>query len=707
MSASGFQYGGLAAFLAGRRVFLAAAIAVMGAAAAAVFSSARGAGATGARGTQAEILTAADGETAGKKQGEEKESVPLDRIVLADGKEAEGQVLDITEKVVLLSAASVRIAFPRGEVKEIRRAAPAQILAFCARKSEEYAKAGTAKEWRSLAKFAIDRMLLPEHRAALREVIRLEPQDEAAHLALGHALHGGQWLEEEEVEAKLKEGFVVSDGKLLKPTQTTVRERAPKKAYKFLDRSKLAESERKKLEKARTDSIKAAEKFQAAKLLEYEGIEWTDRHKIRTRNFEVHCNSTRKVAESYGAMIELIRAKLSEMFPSRIHRNLRAPVFIYRNQEDFMGNDDSARWMGRGLGGYYRSDTQAITTFHGTFGFTGTTFGTLCHEGTHYYQGLVLKDFDNIPGWLVEGLAVYFGDGSLFDPKTGKIEVGKIPRDRLAHIQEKMILKKHTSIDKLVTLKKPISGSNYADAWALIYFLVKSGDKGTKLLTAYWSIGLERLLTKSDFVELAKKFFGSVEELERQYTDYISKLEMPSAGSVVGDYFVSDPFQFDYKAPSDEWKFFEDKEDKKLLVGLALEGSSAEIRVYYENNLLNQKGPEYFEGYLRVANAQYENVEHVKAKIANLEGYKLTYVDNGSLPVNLSVELETGGKVVVKDTNKGKPSKPARDVIKYMLIQIDGIVSIECSAVKGEGSRFTDVFDKANESFSLRQTRRW
>ncbi|HVR74161.1 MAG TPA: hypothetical protein VMT52_07515, partial [Planctomycetota bacterium] len=370
----------MSAFLAGRRVFLGAALAVLGAAAAGAFSSVRGAGAAGARGTQAEILPAAGGETAEKKQGGEKESVPPDRIVLDDGKEAEGQVLDITEQVVLLSVGSVKIAFPRGEVKEIRRAAPAKILAFCARKSEEYAKTGTAGEWRSLARFAIDRMLLPEHRSALREVLRLEPEDEAAHRGLGHALHEGRWLEEEEVEAKLKEGFVVSDGKLLKPTQTTVRQPAAKKAYKFLDRSKLSENERKKLEKTRADSIKAAERFQAAKLLEYEGVEWSDRHKIRTRNFEVHCNSTRKVAESYGAMIELIRAKLSEMFPSRIHRNLRAPVFIYRNQEDFMGNDNSARWMGRGLGGYYRPDTQAITTYHGTFGFTGTTFSVLCHE---------------------------------------------------------------------------------------------------------------------------------------------------------------------------------------------------------------------------------------------------------------------------------------------------------------------------------------
>src|SRR4030095_10047173 len=112
------------------------------------------------------------------------------------------------------------------------------------------------------------------------------------------------------------------------------------------------------------------------------------------------------------------------------------------------------------------------------------------------------------------------------------------------------------------------SGSHYADSWALIYFLVNSGKDGMHFLTDYWRTGLERLLTKKAFMDLSKNYFDGVKNLEAKYIEYILGLEMPSAGKVVGDWFQSDAFQFDFKAPSEDWKFFEDGGDKKLLVGL-------------------------------------------------------------------------------------------------------------------------------------------
>jgi hypothetical protein len=427
------------------------------------------------------------------------------------------------------------------------------------------------------------------------------------------------------------------------------------------------------------------------------------------------------VADAYGALMELIRSKLEEMFTSKIQRNLRAPVYIYASQEEFMAQDRLGRFMGRGLGGYYIPTNQSITTFHGTFGFTGTTFGTLCHEGTHYYEGLVLKDFSNVPIWLIEGLAVYFGDGSLFDPKAVKITVGQIPRDRLAHIQEKMLIKRHTPIAKLVTMgrsvgrgQEPFTGSHYADAWALIYFLVNSGDKGKNLLMNYWKVGLEQPLKKEHFTELANKYFGGVESLEKQYVDYTLKLDMPSAGKVVGDYFVSDTFQFDFKAPGDEWEFFEDKDDKKLLVGLVLPGSLAEIRLYYVNNDTWEPADRYFEAYQRAAGAQFKNLKSEKVKAGKLEWFKMAYSDEGGTDVNVSGELGgLGGLRKVstpeqeKDRKEKRQKKGPRNVIRFLLVQIDGVVDIECSASQGEARQLEDMFGKINESFTLSFTRRW
>ena len=74
-----------------------------------------------------------------------------------------------------------------------------------------------------------------------------------------------------------------------------------------------------------------------------------------------------------------------------------------------------------GLGGYYRPGffppgdcERPIVTFHGQFG-TGNTFMVLAHEGTHQLEHHMWKGDNGSlfqrPGWLTEGLAVFFGDG--------------------------------------------------------------------------------------------------------------------------------------------------------------------------------------------------------------------------------------------------------------------------------------------------------
>ena len=47
-------------------------------------------------------------------------------------------------------------------------------------------------------------------------------------------------------------------------------------------------------------------------------------------------------------------------------------------------------------------------------------------------------------------------------------------------IDDVAFLKRHTEVKKLVSMTRQggFNGSHYADAWGLIYFLVKSGKKG-------------------------------------------------------------------------------------------------------------------------------------------------------------------------------------------------------------------------------------
>jgi hypothetical protein len=642
-------------------------------------------------------------------------AAPADTVVGADGAEHRGTIHEVTDRQVVLISAGMRLSFPTAEVKEVRRAATKKLLDFARAKIETFEKSGKAADWKEFLDFLRRQegggsgSLSPERRRALRALVKLEPENTDARKELGQALLDGVWLEEEDVEKKTAEGMIVVDGKLLKKTSTTVKPAATAtpKAYRIITGKDLTQRQLERYEKEREKRIASAESFLAQKRKEYEGVPWSQRHKVSTRNFQIECNSTLQVARAYGELMELIRAELAKMFPSRIRRNLRAPIFIYASQEDFMTEDDYGQFGGRGLGGYYVPPSQKIAAFHGTFGFTGTTFGVLCHEGTHYYQGLVLESFDNCPIWLIEGLAVYFGDGSTFEPQKKKIAVGGIPRDRLAHIQEKMAAKRHTPVPELVGMRRGFggfSGSHYADSWALIYFLVRSEDKkGTKLMTEYWARGIEEKLEKRHFIDLGKKYYGDVETLQKEYEKYILALRPPPAGEVQGDYFVSDYFQFDIKRPGGEWEFFEDEDDKKLLVGIMHPASSAEVRVYYANNLEAAASDAYFQRYLEAANRQHKRVEHEKTKVAGLDGYKLTYVDDNK-GVDLAIIIE-GGIPIIEE--KKTRERGPEDVTEYKLIQIDGVLTIRCAAPEGKGKSHARDFEAIKDSLTLTLTRRW
>jgi hypothetical protein len=122
--------------------------------------------------------------------------------------------------------------------------------------------------------------------------------------------------------------------------------------------------------------------------------------------------------------------------------------------------------------------------------------------------------------------------------------------------------------------------------------------------------------------------------------------------------------------------------------------------------------------YLRTVQASCQDVKHEDVKVSGLNGYKLTY----SAPSRRAVEFmpgpeldparRGGGPPPSRPDAKGKEKKEDkkadwRDIVEFKLIQIDGVVTIICSAPKGEGARFADVFGKMNDNFTLTFTRRW
>ncbi len=664
-----------------------------------------------------------------------REKLSPDKLVLVDGAEIRGKLLEVNRQRVRILVDLEETAIRRNVIEEIDRGLAAKRRSYLAKRIKEIENDPSAEAWRKFANFCLKEEakrgwnLAPERNRALDRLLKEKSDDAKAREEKDYAFHhdGTWWAIGILADYKLEGGSLVARDEAKKSstekkgagekdggsgTSTVVKKAGPHpKSYRLLERKEMSPRKLRELEESIAEMVKNAEKAREKQDLEYEGVEWEDRYKIPTRHFEVHCNSTRRIAVLYSRLMEAIRAELAKRFKSPIVRNLRAPVFIYKSQEEFMEQDRLGRWAGRGVGGYYMPVNQQVVAFHGTFGFTGTTFSVLCHEGTHYFQGLVLKGgFDNVPIWLIEGLAVYFGDGSTFDPKRVKIETGKIPRDRLVHIQEKMEGGYHTPVEKLIAMKRGwggFSGSHYADSWALIYYMVHSGKKGQQFLNEYWKIGIERLLKKKDFRTLAEKHYGSIKELEKEYVKYILGLQVPSAGEVKGDYFMSDVFRFFVKSPGSEWRFFEDGEDKSMVVGTLLPDTSAEVRIYFRNNMENQESEDYMKSYVESRRERFGRVRTREVTISGLPATELRYVHDGKEQGPSTRVVFVDGKIKQIKRPK-KKSRGPREVTEYVLVQIDGVAVIECSAAQGEGRKFREHYDGVRASFTLdNSTRRW
>jgi hypothetical protein len=108
---------------------------------------------------------------------------------------------------------------------------------------------------------------------------------------------------------------------------------------------------------------------------------------------------------------------------------------------------------------------------------TAGTWRVIQHEGFHQFAHAVIGG--NLPAWLNEGLAEYFGEGIY----TGDgMVTGVIPPARLKRIQESIRTRRFKSIQSMMLLSyerwnDEISGANYDMAWTMVHYLAH-GDGG-------------------------------------------------------------------------------------------------------------------------------------------------------------------------------------------------------------------------------------
>ena len=610
-------------------------------------------------------------------KGEARESLPMlsvgERVivVLKDGSEVVGELVEETENDISVKSVFGVTTIESSRIEEVIRGEEVDRREF--RKREKSAnRRGSAKAFIDLARWAEDRGLTAQATSAWQRALELDPQSEVAKVALGWGQTAdGSWKKPSEVRDLIAKGWSLSGGKLSEPGEAeetsgsagkpATNNPPPPTPEASLPPGSTAEALSPEKQRAREKELerrrKAREKFEEKKRKEYEGVPWPSRSVIKSRNWQVECNSTPEVSRTYQWIMEALSATLSKFFKAKDVRKQKPVVKIYRNHDEFMLKTG----MGPGVGGFYQPSSQNVVAYHGTFGLTGTTYTVLAHEGTHAFQGKKMANMGNYPNWYIEGMAVYFGDGSKLDYKKKKIVSGLIPRDRLFHIQDKIRENKHTPLSKLGGLaRNRFSGTHYADSWAVWHYLINGPEskKGQRFLAEYWIMGEKRRVAQRQFNELAEKYFGSVAEMEKDWQAYVLSLKPDPAGEIEDDRFISMDFMFSIGRPNAEWEYIlEDIEDRDLVL-LRKGDTRNEIRVrLLSKSEETQSAEDWIDADLLPAlRKKYDNVIQLEGDLGGLKAYVFEYEDRAPEPPK-------------KDEDKKEDEKKEDAKTRYLALQ--------------------------------------
>ncbi len=156
------------------------------------------------------------------------------------------------------------------------------------------------------------------------------------------------------------------------------------------------------------------------------------------------------------------------------------------------------------------------------------TWHTVQHEGFHQFAHAVIRG--DLPIWLNEGLAEYFGEGLW----TGDgFVTGIIPPWRLKRIQESLRDRQMRSLEAMMQMSLEqwngaLSIQNYDQAWSMVHFLAH-GDDGRyqKALAGF----INAIARGQQWPAAWMDNFGSVDGFEEKWRAYWSSLQgSPTAG---------------------------------------------------------------------------------------------------------------------------------------------------------------------------------
>jgi len=216
------------------------------------------------------------------------------------------------------------------------------------------------------------------------------------------------------------------------------------------------------------------------------------------------------VYEEYASRMSGFRAKTSKMI---------MPLYVWNKYETYLEFLRGYGFNAANSGGvYFRSQKgDGLSTW-----VEGQSrlkmYYVLQHEGFHQFAAA--KIHENLPPWVNEGLAEYFGDALLIN---GRLVVGKLDEERLKRMNRAIAAHTYLPFDQLMNMNNDqwvarVTGGDKASSlmydmsWSVCYFLIHSDKKYRAALEQYLDIMNQGQTADVAFTKVFGKNIGAFEK---------------------------------------------------------------------------------------------------------------------------------------------------------------------------------------------------
>jgi len=241
---------------------------------------------------------------------------------------------------------------------------------------------------------------------------------------------------------------------------------------------------------------------------------------VRSPNFIVASNAGEQQAHKAAVRLEQMRAVLRQSLQvAKEHGNVMVTVLAVKDEAS-MKALLSEYWSQNHvhpagifiyqMNQYFAAiqlDASGLDPYH-----------TIYHE---YFHSLTMPYYPNLPLWISEGLAEFYGNSQISD---SGVVVGRADADLIAQLRQGNLI----PLDVLfkVDYRSPYYNEQnktslfYAESWALTHYLMLGDKRAHKpMLDAY----LDALLHGAAQEQAAAKCFGDLHNLQRTLQAYIGK----------------------------------------------------------------------------------------------------------------------------------------------------------------------------------------